>query len=90
MSVNIDLQRNGNNLNIMVGAKSETAPAILLWILVKQDGGERFFYPSSFSVGGAYVYPGLMQSKLNIGIGDGTVDVVVYAVSTNDIDTASA
>ncbi|UUX48804.1 hypothetical protein NUH88_15495 [Nisaea acidiphila] len=90
MSVNIDLQRSGNNLNIMVGAKSETAPAILLWILVKQDDSERFFYPQNFSVGGAYVYPGLMQSKLNIGIGDGKVEVIVYAVSTNDIVSASA
>jgi|GEM_PF-927265 len=90
MAVKIDLQRNGNNLNIMVGAQSKTDPALLLWILLKQDGSERFFYPNQFTVGGAYVYPGTMQSKLNTGISDGSVEVVVYAVNANDMVIAKA
>jgi hypothetical protein len=74
----------------MVGAQSDTDPAIILWILVKQGGGESFYYPSNFAVGGAYVYPGLMQSKVTTEINNGPVEVIVYAVNANDMVIASA
>jgi len=77
-SVVVNPIRNGNKLNVMVGAKSGSNPAILTWIVVSQNGGTSYFYPGDFNIGGQYVYPGLSQSKLYITVGSGEVDVKVY------------
>lgn len=82
-SVIVNPIRSGNNLNIMVGAQSGTNPAILTWIVVRQQGITRYFYPDDFNVGGQYVYPGVTQSKLNISISPGDVKVTVYYSDSN-------
>ncbi|MCH2194377.1 hypothetical protein [Kordia sp.] len=77
-SVVVNPIRNGNNLNVMVGAQSGTNPAILTWIIVRQQGITRFFYPYDFNIRGQYVYPRLSQSKLFIPISPRDVKVEVY------------
>jgi hypothetical protein len=89
-SVVVNPIRNGNNLNILVGAQSGTNPAILTWIIVRQKGITRYFYPANFNIGGVYVYPGLSQSKLNINISAGDVKVEVYYSDSNCIASAGA
>ena len=89
-SVVVNPIRSGNNLNILVGAQSGTNPAILIWIVVRQHGITRYFYPNDFIIGGQYVYPGVNQSKLNISISPGDVKVVVYYSDSNCIASAGA
>jgi hypothetical protein len=89
-SVVVNPIRNGNNLNILVGAQSGTNPAILTWIIVGQQGITRYFYPANFNIGGQYVYSGLSQSKLNISISSGDVKVEVYYSDSNCTDSAGA
>lgn len=89
-SVVVNPIRNGNNLNILVGAQSGTNPAILTWIVVRQGGLTRYFYPDDFNIGGQYVYPGVSQSKLNITISPGDVKVVVFYSDSNCTASAGA
>ena len=74
----------------MVGAQSGTNPAILTWIIVRQQGLTRYFYPADFNIGGQYVYPGVSQSKLNINISSGDVKVEVYYSDSNCTASAGA
>lgn len=89
-SVVVNPIRSGNNLNILVGAQSGTNPAILTWIVVRQQGITRYFYPDDFNIGGQYVYPGVSQSKLNITISSGDVKVEVYYSDSNCTASAGA
>jgi len=89
-SVVVNPIRNGNNLNILVGAQPGTNPAILTWIIVRQKGLTRYFYPSNFNIGGVYVYPSVSQSKLNINISSGDVEVEVFYCNSNCTASAKA
>ena len=74
--------RDGNNLNVIVGAAAGTNPTILTLIVIKQGGGTKNFYPP-FDVGGQNVYPNSKQLKLKTTVEDGPLEVQVFACNSD-------